>query len=50
MNQELSLNLEDLEIEQMVPVELSEETKGHPENLATTLFNNTVVSSYIVME
>ena len=35
---ELSLELEDLEIEGIVASELNEETKGHPEGLASCYF------------
>jgi len=46
---ELSLHLEDLEIEEIVPVELHEETKAHPENLASSYFNCTDVSAIVVL-
>ncbi len=36
--QTLELDLADLEIEEITPVELNEESKGHAENLASTFF------------
>jgi hypothetical protein len=48
--QELSLSLDDIQIEEIVPVELSEDTKGHPENLASSSFNCTSVSSSVMLE
>ncbi|HEY2322307.1 MAG TPA: hypothetical protein VGJ82_05515 [Thermoanaerobaculia bacterium] len=48
--QELSLSLDDIQIEEIIPVELSEDTKGHPENLASSSFNCTSVSSSVMLE
>jgi hypothetical protein len=45
----LTLHLEDLEIEEIVPVELHEETKAHPENLASTIFNCTDASAVVML-
>ena len=42
---DLSLELEDLDIEGLIPVELSEEAKGHPENLASTKWCCCCISS-----
>lgn len=47
---ELSLHLDDLQVEEIVPVELNEEAKGHPENLASTVFNCTDASGVVVMD
>jgi len=42
---ELSLALEDLNIEDLLPVELNEEAMGHPENLASTKWCCCCISS-----
>ena len=48
LSAENSLNLEDLEIEQLVVAELNEETEAHPENLASCYFNCTEASAIVL--
>lgn len=44
-NQDLVLELDDLDLQDILPIELSEETKGHPENLASTKWCCCCISS-----
>jgi hypothetical protein len=41
-------SLSDLHIEEIVPLELDEEGKGYPENLASSTFCCTSVSSVVI--
>lgn len=47
---ELSLEFDDLQVEEIMPVELNEEAQASPENLASSVFNTTAVSSMVMAE
>ncbi len=43
--EKIELDLSDIQIEDIVPVELGEDVKGHPENLASTKWCCCCISS-----